>query len=301
MPTISSTSSPDITSPPSSHTHQPSSSSSSTSSASTFTSAAAIQAPENTTTTTTTTTTTEPTEPASRDSRPSSQSSTASSLSTPTASVTVPPQSASPTSSTADTASVTTTATNNTPNTSADSGSTNNDYFTYPYNRDSTSTPLGFSGSVVGSVSRRNRRSLAAFAREKTSSALASLSAIGTTNNSTLHSSTSSGSLSKYSHKPCQLSSASESISPFSDGSSTSPDQLSPAPGDFPAGSSAPTAQLDGGPSQKMHQTSSRLLRMTEDDRPFTKVCLLLYFRLQVNGANRTRILWTFSRPLWSA
>jgi hypothetical protein len=29
---------------------------------------------------------------------------------------------------------------------------------------------------------------------------------------------------------------------------------------------------LDTDNSSKMHQTSSRLLRMTEDDRPFTKV-----------------------------
>ncbi|KAF4189898.1 hypothetical protein CNMCM8694_003943 [Aspergillus lentulus] len=168
-------------------------------------------------------------------------------------------------------------------------------------------TTTSFTGSVIGSISRRNRRSFAALAREKTSNALANLSAIGSTTNSSLRTSASSGSLSKHSRKPSQISTheivgVSPLTPPLSDGS-TSSNQSSPAgietsEVEFQQSLSGrrrhtlqrnPTIseqQLEAGfaalPS-KMHQTSSRLLRMTEDDRPFTKDFMDLFSTLMVS------------------
>lgn len=157
-------------------------------------------------------------------------------------------------------------------------------------NRDSTSSPANLAGSGVGFTSRRNRRSLAAFAREKTSSALASLSSIGDNPSTRSPIPTQSGSLPKHNYKQSQLGSGFTPLTPPLSDESSSAEQLSSIPAEFPANSTAPSTtdsrrqtlrqtpseqQLDpefGGPPQKMHQTSSRLLRMTEDDRPFTKV-----------------------------
>lgn len=151
------------------------------------------------------------------------------------------------------------------------------------------SSTTTFTGSVVGSISRRNRRSFAALA-QKTSSALASLSTISTISQpptyntpSTLRSSNSSGSLSKLTK-----SSASTPLTPPFDGDpyeqlpasrSVSPEpslqrrrltlQRVPTPPHDPR--PVPTGAAPTAPP-KMHQTSSRLLRMTEDERPFTKV-----------------------------
>jgi hypothetical protein len=158
----------------------------------------------------------------------------------------------------------------------------------FPPTTDPPATSTTFSGSVVGSISRRNRRSFAALA-QKTTSALASLSTISTipqppTYNtpSTLRSSNSSGSLSKLTR-----SSASTPLTPPFDGDpyeqlpasrSVSPEpslhrrrltlQRAPTP---PNDSRLPSGAAPIAPA-KMHQTSSRLLRMTEDERPFTKV-----------------------------
>lgn len=206
-------------------------------------------------------------------------------------------------------------------------------------------TTTSFTGSVIGSISRRNRRSFAALAREKTSNALANLSAIGSTTSSSLRTSTSSGSLSKHSRKPSQISTheiagVSPLTPPLSD-ESTSSNQSSPACIEtsevesqqslsgrrrhtLQRNSPISEQQLEAGfaalPS-KMHQTSSRLLRMTEDDRPFTKVWkekktgassiinLSMIHRMLKSletifvddlGFFFCRILWTFSRPLWS-
>ncbi|RHZ64050.1 hypothetical protein CDV55_106268 [Aspergillus turcosus] len=170
-----------------------------------------------------------------------------------------------------------------------------------------TTTTSSFTGSVIGSISRRSRRSFAALAREKTSNALANLSAIGSTANSNLRTSTSSGSLSKHSRKPSQISThevagVSPLTPPLSDGS-TSSDQSSPAciessVVEFQQSSiggrrntlqrNPPLSeqQLEAGfaaPPSKMHQTSSRLLRMTEDDRPFTKDFMDLFSTLMVS------------------
>lgn len=254
MPTISTSPSPN----PFDDGAPPSSSSSSSSSTSTFASAAAsIAAP------------TSPVENTASH-RPKSSSAVSSSSTATASAVAVPPQS-----------STTVTADNNNTPTTSDTTNSNN--------RDSTSTPTNFSGSAVGSISRRNRRSLAAFAREKTSSALASLS-FGDHPSNRSSSPTQSGSLPKHNYKQSQLGSGFSPLTPPLSDESSSAEKLNSIPSEFPANSTAPSTtdsrrqtlrqipseqQLDpelGGPSQKMHQTSSRLLRMTEDDRPFTKV-----------------------------
>ncbi|EAW13983.1 developmental regulator FlbA [Aspergillus clavatus NRRL 1] len=181
-------------------------------------------------------------------------------------------------------------------------------------NTNTTTTTSSFTGSVIGSISRRNRRSFAALAREKTSNALANLSAIGSTANSSLRTSASAGSLSKHSRKPSQISiheiaGLTPLTPPLSDGS-TSSEQSSPAYIDYPANLSSPavldhhSSSIDrrrqtlhripplselqsevgsAAPPSKMHQTSSRLLRMTEDDRPFTKDFMDLFSTLMVS------------------
>lgn len=151
--------------------------------------------------------------------------------------------------------------------------------------------------SVFGGSISRNRRSFAALA-QKTSNALASLS--GTT---TLRSSISYGSLSR--HRLSTL-----VTPPFSD----TYEQLtgtsrpsSPALVDNPPNSLSkrrltlqriPTPPHETHPpplgSAKMHQTSSRLLRMTEDERPFTKVGSSSEKQWD-NQADLRRISWTCS------
>ncbi|EXJ80781.1 hypothetical protein A1O3_07065 [Capronia epimyces CBS 606.96] len=120
----------------------------------------------------------------------------------------------------------------------------------------------------------RSRRSLASLAREKTSSAFANLAAIGTTPTQSLRSATSSGSLSKSSASP-------DTARPILPRSPTSPElqrpgQLrrsgSPLPSQESRNSTTvpPMSNTDKGPG-RMHQTSSKVLRMTDDDRPFTR------------------------------
>ncbi|KAJ5172709.1 hypothetical protein N7492_005302 [Penicillium capsulatum] len=154
--------------------------------------------------------------------------------------------------------------------------------------------PSAFTGSVVGSISRRNRRSLAALA-QKTSSAFASLSTISQPTPE-LRSSASSGSLSKH----IRSSSVSPLTPPSSDGDineqlSTTSRPVSPAVAvTTPALKRRLTLQRIPTPPQdprpaskaalaKMHQTSSRLLRMTEDERPFTKDFMDLFSTLMVS------------------
>ncbi|KAL4917259.1 regulator of G protein signaling domain-containing protein [Aspergillus aurantiobrunneus] len=172
-----------------------------------------------------------------------------------------------------------------------------------------TANTSSFTGSVIGSISRRNRRSFAALAREKTSSALANLSAIGSTANYPLRQSASSGSLQKHSRKASQLSAgevpATVPLSPpLSDGSGSSEQSNSGPFEPLSAVTEQPNPTTDGRrqtvqfvppiseqrpnsaaslPAAKMHQTSSRLLRMTEDDRPFTKDFMDLFSTLMVS------------------
>ncbi|KAJ5671204.1 hypothetical protein N7507_000331 [Penicillium longicatenatum] len=153
-----------------------------------------------------------------------------------------------------------------------------------------------FTGSVVGSISRRNRRSFAALA-SKTSSAFASLSTIN--QNTPLRSSPSASSLSRLSRLPSAT--VNPLTPPLSDGD---PNPLldlarseSPALADLnPSHKRRLTLQRIPTPPQetrhfpatvpapsKMHQTSSRLLRMTEDERPFTKDFMDLFSTLMVS------------------
>lgn len=165
------------------------------------------------------------------------------------------------------------------------------------------------------SIARNSRRSLAAYAREKTSSAFANLASITTNSNPTLRSASSSGSLGRQSRIVSNGGAAEPSIPNlrFSDSSSNSqgPSEYPTALPDVPRASiqtthldidptpspeyqSAPstprryplhstTNSLDRTPSpppeylpqgsyNKMHQTSSRLLRMTDEERPYTRV-----------------------------
>lgn len=151
---------------------------------------------------------------------------------------------------------------------------------------DPPALPSTFTGSVVGSISRRNRRSFAALA-QRTSSALASLSTI-TTPTTTLRTSASSSSLSKHP----KLSSANPLTPPLSDEDTCEqlPDLWRPYSPETTFHKRRLTLQRVPTPPQEsrpvqpgtapvaapstMHQTSSRLLRMTEDERPFTKVGL---------------------------
>ncbi|OXV08298.1 hypothetical protein Egran_03938 [Elaphomyces granulatus] len=155
----------------------------------------------------------------------------------------------------------------------------------------------------AGSISRGSRRSLAVLALEKTSSAIATLTSIASSANSTLRSSPSSGSLSKHTHKISQVGISGVTpgkTSPSDD--RTSYEQLI-LPSDIITESpsnplsresnlqldprtldSSPLSLLSESvsvrPPNKMHQTSSRLLRMTADERPYTKVFFPLSFKV---------------------
>lgn len=142
-----------------------------------------------------------------------------------------------------------------------------------------------------GSIS-RNRRSLVALA-QKTSTALATLS--GTT----LRSSPSYGTLSRKLPTPPseQLTDSLRPTSPALD----NPNSLKRRLTLQRIPTLSPNPSLD---PPKMHQTSSRLLRMTEDERPFTKVgflffCVLFLFPNSKpkgnQGADMRRISWTCS------
>ncbi|KAL1969938.1 hypothetical protein VTN77DRAFT_7448 [Rasamsonia byssochlamydoides] len=151
----------------------------------------------------------------------------------------------------------------------------------------------------TGSVSRSSRRSLAVIALEKTSNAIASLTSftsLGSAPASSLRSSVSSGSLSKHSHKYSQLGTpASPSV--WVDQAPQSEEPGEPSNNLYlkrrntiqvpRSGASSPTPLSDAAAfsraANKMHQTSSRLLRMTEDDRPFTKDFNDLFSTLMVS------------------
>lgn len=140
----------------------------------------------------------------------------------------------------------------------------------------------------AASISRASRRSIALVAIEKTSNAIANLASRGTTTvpASSLRSSTSSASL--FDTKPPK-----SSVSRFAGDARFTSDETPLADEEsfqtnYRASTTLsrrntvrllprdpnPSVLLDTDISNKMHQTSSRLLRMTEDDRPFTKVFL---------------------------
>lgn len=143
--------------------------------------------------------------------------------------------------------------------------------------------PAAKYSSTTGSISKGNRRSLAGFALEKTSNVIANLTtSLATISTPALRTSTSTGSLSRQSHKYSQVGGASLSadrelsneetpVLPLIKASSSGLSRrgtvrLIPQE---PLNLDSSTASRA---NNKMHQTSSRLLRMTEDERPFTKV-----------------------------
>ena len=164
-----------------------------------------------------------------------------------------------------------------------------------------------------------SRRSLAAFARDKTSSAFANLTTIGNPSDPSLRSATSSGSLYRQSRP----------FSPSIDPLPSLPDYSMPKPDSNPfderrstptsprrsppshsakksvdtSPTSAPTHSYSssGGGYNKMHQTSSRLLRMTDEERPFTKdfkdlfSTLIVSLPLNAHRVRFTRMEQTFT------
>lgn len=119
-----------------------------------------------------------------------------------------------------------------------------------------------YSASSSNLNTSKSRRSLAALARDK----FVGLANLGTNSPPTLRSATSSGSLQKQSQSNAH-------IRPNLPRNITSPSDLT---SHRPVNSepSSPTEPIMAVPEKsnsKMHQTSSKILRMTEDDRPFSR------------------------------
>lgn len=210
---------------------------------------------------------------------------------------------------------------NNTPRATAEHSATS--YYSLPYgsasgasSSDSLRGPHRRSPSVHNKGS---RRSLAAFARDKTSSAFANLTTIGNTSDPSLRSATSSGSLYRQSR----------ALPPSTDPLPSLPDDSMPKPDSKPFDEprSTPTSptrspplhsaknSVDASPTSapahsystasggynKMHQTSSRLLRMTDEERPFTKdfkdlfSTLIVSLPLNAHRVRFTRMEQTFT------
>ncbi|KAL8696567.1 MAG: hypothetical protein Q9224_002726 [Gallowayella concinna] len=171
-------------------------------------------------------------------------------------------------------------------------------------------------------TARHHRYSLAALAREKTNNAFANFSLRSKPSSQSLHSSSSSGSPTKAdpsvtgpptqripTHKPAasdpsQIRFAEADVSkPIERAGPASADPLvsstqsrsldtarTPSPGHEIE--SAPTTRNLQGALNKMHQTSSRLLRMTDEERPFTRDFEDLFSTLMVSlplSAHRVR------------
>ncbi|KIW48838.1 uncharacterized protein PV06_01400 [Exophiala oligosperma] len=143
-----------------------------------------------------------------------------------------------------------------------------------PPGRDIARPPHHHHTSSSSITQSKSRRSLASLAREKTSNAFANLASIGTTSTPSLRSATSSGSLGRHSI-------ASGSVRPNLPRSPTSPEVHSGTqrrtsgthlPGQDPRSStSVPPMPNPDRNNGRMHQSSSKVLRMTDDERPFTR------------------------------
>ncbi|KAL8690161.1 MAG: hypothetical protein Q9218_004328 [Villophora microphyllina] len=168
-------------------------------------------------------------------------------------------------------------------------------------------------------TARHHRYSLAALAREKTNNALANFNLRSKPSSQSLHSSSSSsGSPTKFeppatnsigqrvsNHRPApsdtsQYRSAAADVSNpveragpttiVQSGPSVDRTARTPSPNQEPE--SAPTTRNLEGALSKMHQTSSRLLRMTDEERPFTRDFEDLFSTLMVSlplSAHRVR------------
>ena len=171
------------------------------------------------------------------------------------------------------------------------------------------------------SVTNKNsRRSLAAFARDKTSSASASLGTGGNTSNPSLRSIPSSSSLSGV--PPALPYDADHQSRSFPNNPMPKPDSkplheprsIPSQPGRPPLHSTKSSVDTSAATSpaqqplstaqgdyDKMHQTSSRLLRMTDEERPFTKdfkdlfSTLIVSLPLTAHRVRFTRMEQTFA------
>ncbi|KAE8549979.1 hypothetical protein EYB25_008504 [Talaromyces marneffei] len=171
--------------------------------------------------------------------------------------------------------------------------------------------PTAKYSAPAGSISKSNRRSLAGFALEKTSNVIANLTtSLATISTPALRTSSSTGSLSRQSHKYSQFGGASLSAD-----RELSNEELpalplikNPSSGLSRRGTVRLIPQeplnLDNtaaSRAHKMHQTSSRLLRMTEDERPFTKdfndlfATLMVSLKLDTHRVRFTRFEHTFT------
>ncbi|KAF7503511.1 hypothetical protein GJ744_003662 [Endocarpon pusillum] len=165
---------------------------------------------------------------------------------------------------------------------------------------------------------RGSRRSLAAFARDKTSSAWSNLNTIGNTSTPSLRSATSSSSLSRQSRAFLSLADPPPSLpdDPMPKPESKTSHELRSTPSPtrspplHPAKNSVDTSPTSApaqshsttaGGYNKMHQTSSRLLRMTDEERPFTKdfkdlfSTLIVSLPLNAHRVRFTRMEQTFT------
>jgi GTPase-activating protein SST2 len=148
-----------------------------------------------------------------------------------------------------------------------------------PYNTLSTSSSsddLRNPRHSTAAASKKSRRSLASLAREKTSNVLTGLASISTTSNHSLRSAPSTGSLSKESQNSNlahrQRPALTKTAASGSDiPTQTSNKRASRQLGDLANRTTPPPAAASRRATGKMHQTSSKILRMTDDDRPFTK------------------------------
>ena len=123
----------------------------------------------------------------------------------------------------------------------------------------------------------KSRRSLASLARERTSNALANFASLGTSSTPSLRSATSIGSLSKQSTNPSShrthliRSPTSPELQTTIQSRRTSGVPLLPS--QEPRNSTTTLSSMPNPDRKdgKMHQTSSKTLRMTDDERPFTR------------------------------
>jgi GTPase-activating protein SST2 len=139
------------------------------------------------------------------------------------------------------------------------------------------------SSSIISERPRNNRRSITAYARDKTSSAIANLASISTSSTPSLRLSASSGSLAR-SHRPIDSDSTITSLPVISQNDTSDSNTVRPgtARGPLRRVDSAPmpdsvTSPLSPPPSppaqgrNKMKQSAAKSVRMTDDGNPFTK------------------------------
>jgi GTPase-activating protein SST2 len=139
-------------------------------------------------------------------------------------------------------------------------------------------SPQHHHSNSVSLTQSRSRRSLASLAREKTSSAFANLASLGSNTTPSLRSATSSGSLSRQSgagglrpnlpRSPTSPEVRSTALSRRASGVPALPTHQEPRNSTATLNPAMPNSERKDG---RMHQTSSKTLRTTDDERPFTR------------------------------